>query len=813
MRRTLLLLGIFVWAPTIAWALPDQVIQEGLVLGANDVPLEGDHRINVRIYTAVQGGAPVFEERHVGVPFLGGYYAVAIGSVNALPPALFREPTLFLGISIDGAAELAPRTPFGKVPAAFVANYAENVIGDITPSSVRIGDQLVINAQGQWVGDPTGLRGPAGAQGPAGPAGAQGPAGPAGPAGGNGSPDTPIQVRDKLVTVDGAGSGIDADRLDGLDSGQFVRTAAQVHDLLVTVDGANSGVDADRLDGLDSTAFPRTAVEIRDLLVQADGAGSGVDADRLDGLDSTNFPRTPVQIRDQLVQADGAGSGVDADRLDGLDSTQFLRADGNVVIGGNLTVNGTVAVAQPITGFKVFSGANPPVACNAGNRGSIYFDTDGEGFMGCDGVEWVPLSGGDNALLRGNVQVSGYAGDTRLTPGGWQDLPGRAYTAPKGSPATVLKVTYQDVLGYHMVGHGWGCRWRLTIDGQVHDRPFSGHTSTARGWRIQPLQLEWFIQGLAAGNHTYRIQVYRPDGNTSSECLAGWPDNDTQNFFALEEVEPGNISIVRHMDDRRETPDGWADLPNRVITVDKNSDDSLLKVTYMDDLGIHMVGHSWGCRWRLTMDGGPVDRPFSTHTSTASGWRIEPRQLTWMLDGVRRGRYTFRIQLYRPNAGSTSQCLAGWPNADTGNSFVVQEMDRRTVAIRRHMSDVRDTPGGWTALTEREVTLRKSEAATKVRVTYMDDIGYHMVGHGWGCRWHLQIDGGRWGRPINSHTSTGVGWRIDPMRMEWIVPNLAPGNHRYRIQLYRPDPNTSSECLAGWPNADTGNFLMVQEVD
>jgi hypothetical protein len=52
------------------------------------------------------------------------------------------------------------------------------------------------------------------------PAGATGPAGPTGPAG---SPDTPTQVRDKLTQVDGPGSGVDADTLDGVDGGGYVR--------------------------------------------------------------------------------------------------------------------------------------------------------------------------------------------------------------------------------------------------------------------------------------------------------------------------------------------------------------------------------------------------------------------------------------------------------------------------------------------------------------------------------------------------------------------------------------------------------------
>ena len=53
---------------------------------------------------------------------------------------------------------------------ARTAEHAKDVRDeDIHPATVSIGDTEVINAEGQWVGDPTGLIGPQG------PAGADGP--------------------------------------------------------------------------------------------------------------------------------------------------------------------------------------------------------------------------------------------------------------------------------------------------------------------------------------------------------------------------------------------------------------------------------------------------------------------------------------------------------------------------------------------------------------------------------------------------------------------------------------------------------------
>ena len=89
---------------------------------------------------------------------------------------------------------------------------------------------------------PAGPQGPQGDQGIQGPAGPEGPQGPQGPAGADGSPDTPQQILDKIVQVDGQGSGLDASFLDGIDSTGFLRSNGKA-------------VDADKLDGIDSAGF------------------------------------------------------------------------------------------------------------------------------------------------------------------------------------------------------------------------------------------------------------------------------------------------------------------------------------------------------------------------------------------------------------------------------------------------------------------------------------------------------------------------------------------------------------------------------
>ena len=224
---------LLVWSS--AFALPNYFVQEGLLTDAQNRPLNGQMAMVVKLYGSAQGNDELFQETHPAVTVINGYYALAIGAENALPEGIFERENVFLGISVDGGRELTPRTAILKVPAAMFANVAQNATGDITPRTVSVGGILVIDAEGKWVGAPTGLRGPKGdpgedgADGEAGPQGVPGPRGergPAGVAGGDGSPDTPEQVLAKIAEVDGANSGLNADQVDGLEAAQFMRSDA-----------------------------------------------------------------------------------------------------------------------------------------------------------------------------------------------------------------------------------------------------------------------------------------------------------------------------------------------------------------------------------------------------------------------------------------------------------------------------------------------------------------------------------------------------------------------------------------------------------
>lgn len=107
--------------------------------------------------------------------------------------------------------------------------------------------------------------------------------------------DTGAEILAKLITVDGTGSLLDADTVDGIEASLFLRNdqdSTLTGNLTITgtVDGRDVAADGTKLDGIDASATDdQTAAEILAAIKTVDGPGSGLDADTLDGISSLGF--------------------------------------------------------------------------------------------------------------------------------------------------------------------------------------------------------------------------------------------------------------------------------------------------------------------------------------------------------------------------------------------------------------------------------------------------------------------------------------------------------------------------------------------
>ena len=380
-------------------ALPSTFVQEGMLMDAQGRTLDGEHDIAIRILSIEGGGQVLYEELHQAVPIVNGYYGIQVGTIVPLDPDVFWRDRLHMTIKIDDGVWLEPYTELMAVPAAMVADVARDVRGNINPTTVSVAGQVVIDENGNWVGAPTGLRGPQGEpgadgmrglngdKGDKGDRGDPGPRGPAGADGGQGadgaqgqqglqgSPDTPQQVLAKVVQVDGTGSALDADTFDGFESSDFVRR------------GNNDG-DASEFDG--------------PLWVRGDHVRIGTQGFQT-GIQFLNTGTKNAALRFDgnrtVYLEDASGPHPASDWYQPGTPTHLEIRNGSLIVNGRSLLRGSVAATSDVeVAGNVDVGGFVAASAGGGNNG-IVFDNAGNGAGDLAYLKYVSDGGAQSTAL------------------------------------------------------------------------------------------------------------------------------------------------------------------------------------------------------------------------------------------------------------------------------------------------------------------------------------------------------------------------------------------------------------------------------
>ncbi len=153
--------------------IPRTVSYQGFVRDGSG-PVTGAHTLLITLYDQASGGAQLWNELH-NVTLDGGLFSVVLGSVTPIPGSVAFNKTYYIGVSIDGGAEL-PRTALTSVPYSLRAEQAmglapgatgvvtslNTVGGDVTlvggggTSINRAGNTITISSSG---GGGTGIQG------------------------------------------------------------------------------------------------------------------------------------------------------------------------------------------------------------------------------------------------------------------------------------------------------------------------------------------------------------------------------------------------------------------------------------------------------------------------------------------------------------------------------------------------------------------------------------------------------------------------------------------------------------------------------
>ncbi|MBK8910264.1 MAG: hypothetical protein IPM61_02950 [Chlorobi bacterium] len=103
---------------------PRTISYQGLLTDASgNLISDGNHTLRLSLYESASGGAAIFSETQT-VPVVRGLFNIIIGATTPIPQTLLFNRAYFLGVSVDGGTELAPRTPLTTAPYAFYADLA-----------------------------------------------------------------------------------------------------------------------------------------------------------------------------------------------------------------------------------------------------------------------------------------------------------------------------------------------------------------------------------------------------------------------------------------------------------------------------------------------------------------------------------------------------------------------------------------------------------------------------------------------------------------------------------------------------------------
>jgi hypothetical protein len=182
-----------------------------------------------------------------------------------------------------------------------------------------------------------------------------------------------------LLTVDGPGSGLNADLLDGLEAAAFVLLSnyddADVLAKIKNVDGAGSGLDADTLDGYHASAFLLAGdlpgeIELDPSLTAFGGLAFAADtlpyatgADAFALTPFTAFGRSIVGLADGTALATALGAlAVDGESLASPGYIEFSNGFkiqwGSGALGSNAVATVNYPVAFTSFAIPVVSGGN-----------------------------------------------------------------------------------------------------------------------------------------------------------------------------------------------------------------------------------------------------------------------------------------------------------------------------------------------------------------------------------------------------------------------------------------------------------------------
>ena len=368
---------------------------------------DGSHTMVFRLYSTASGTSDLWTETK-DVSVEDGVFSTTLGDVTALDPGLFNGQALWLGITVGADAEATPRQRI--LPVAYAMGLVPGAQISTTSSSAAF---MVSNA---GAGDAVQIDGTTTLNGDLSVSGSL--------SGGDhnhdgdditsGTVDEPRidpqiarddEIMPMVLSNDGAGSGLDADTLDGQDSGDFAPTdhlhsgaditsgtvaEAYVDDQIARDAEVAASISSHAGDP-DAHHLRYTDAEAWNAALDNDGPGSGLDADKLDGQDSSSFASEAHNHQGESWSGSGTGLTLESTTSYGL------RAKSSSAVAGNAAVFGSIGEVGGYPGQEV--GVRGEAADGYGVAGLSSTETGVYGFSSTGNGVWGTSSGSDASVL------------------------------------------------------------------------------------------------------------------------------------------------------------------------------------------------------------------------------------------------------------------------------------------------------------------------------------------------------------------------------------------------------------------------------
>ncbi len=329
------LFPLLLLAPLTASAVPTTLHHQGRLFDAVGAPLDGTHSLAFALYDVNSGGTAAWSETQ-DVDFTDGYFDATLGSTSAVDGDLLDGSSMWLGIAVDGGAELG-RVHLDSVPYAVRAGDAQTAQSAETAITAETATNLV-----------------------------------------GGTVDA-LEIRINGTTViDGSGA------ISGsLPSHQH--DASEVATGVLDIARINIGGGSDQVAAGDHGHALSTLTGIADISQIPVGSGSTQVAagDHSHALSTL----TGVLTLSQVPVGTGSSQVAAGDHLHGINTLTGVATVGQLPVGQTSSDVAAGDHSHANTGNWTFTDSG--ATCDSSTSGMVRFD--GTAFLGCAGGDWVTL--------------------------------------------------------------------------------------------------------------------------------------------------------------------------------------------------------------------------------------------------------------------------------------------------------------------------------------------------------------------------------------------------------------------------------------